>query len=35
MAKIKDFYESGKGDRLIDPLLFPEEIKQFLLIGRD
>ena len=31
MAEIKDFYESGKGDRLIDPLLFPEEIKQFLL----
>ena len=31
MAKIKDFYESGKGDRLIDPLLFPEEIKQFLV----
>ncbi|MBU1151426.1 hypothetical protein KJ632_01195 [Patescibacteria group bacterium] len=30
MAEIKDFYESGKGDRLIDPLLFPEEIKQFL-----
>jgi len=31
MAEIKDFYESGKGDRLIDPLLFPEEIKQFLI----
>lgn len=30
MTEIKDFYESGKGDRLIDPLLFPEEIKQFL-----
>jgi len=31
MAEIKDFYESGRGDRLIDPLLFPEEIRQFLL----
>lgn len=31
MTKIKDFYESGKGDRLIDPSLFPEEIKQFLI----
>jgi len=31
MAEIKDFYESGKGDRLIDSLLFPEEIKQFLI----
>ncbi len=31
MAEIKDFYESGRGDRLIDPFLFPEEIKQFLL----
>lgn len=31
MTEIKDFYESGKGDRLIDPLLFPEEIKQFLV----
>jgi len=31
MTGIKNFYESGKGDRLIDPLLFPEEIKQFLL----
>jgi len=27
MAKIKDFYESGKGDRLIDPLLFPDYSK--------
>lgn len=34
MSEIKDFYESGKGDRLIDPLLFPEEIKQFLLYER-
>lgn len=34
MTEIKDFYESGKGDRLIDPLLFPEEIKQFLLCER-
>lgn len=34
MSKIKDFYESGKGDRLIDPLLFPEEIKQFLICER-
>src|SRR4030042_1009095 len=31
MTGIKDFYESGKGDRLIDPLLFPEGIKQFLI----
>lgn len=31
MTEIRDFYESGKGDRLIDPLLFPEEIKQFLI----
>jgi hypothetical protein len=31
MSGTKDFYESGKGDRLIDPFLFPEKIKQFLL----
>lgn len=34
MTEIKDFYESGKGDRLIDPLLFPDEIKQFLICER-
>lgn len=31
MTEIKDFYESGKGDHLIDPLFFPEEIRQFLI----
>jgi len=30
MTEIKGFYESGKGDRLIDPILFPEDIKEFL-----
>jgi len=27
----KDFYEGGRGDSLIDPSLFPEEVKDFLL----
>jgi len=27
---VRDFYESGQGDRLIDPKFYPEEIKRFL-----